>query len=723
MTPSVDRAFTGRAIPTGQEALAPNSARHLTHAVPDKSMKSMVLDMSDLHGTNVWLGEAELVKASPGEVGCHTGLVEWLSKGCYATMLPVDGRDRIHIEWMAQVMKKVILGLLAQEGKRRVGLVWKRCDGEDSDLLGRVSLLSMSTKDSINTLQRTRSNSARMRPRVVVEVANESDVDVVLRAVVDLNKGRIKDDCVVSVVLLDEEECIFSMLNFVVARSRLSFLNLVSLVEEIGMLHQAGKAGDFRLQCAQLTDLNKLASMYLDGNTKIYVISYPQQEDFSFVDAIASVCAGDQTVRTDIQWVDPRDIPEYRTNSLYSKNTDGTPSEGSGRLESPSIEAMRESLKVQTAAEHFSAAAQRAMSRILEEESPTNPKTGMDKSVPRGRMLHFSSLRSPISQQHDQQEGWIPVDRSRDIFSSLHTISDDYNTSTQHIESDDVIESISLQRPTTSTDEYLVPEFVEHPDDEQGNQAQGHSWVYSKTNVKEDVYNNIDRKVNEKLVASIGELQEQLKWSEMQRHQLEAKVEALSAGLDAGWRQANHPSLVKALAEERKSSKHLNSLVMTMKQEKLAQEVELASKDKELCIARARIQYLQSHTDIRKAFELCEHEVEMAQEEARYLRKENAGLAKKLAMLDISNTVQSHCPILPEDEEYDVNGAEGRIIYKLHEKVKSLQGKVSKANMENADMRRALEQAKRDERKHIVTKKVAKDALAKLSKKIHVQCY
>lgn len=727
---SVDRSFSGRTNPFGSVVIRDSSGRHLTHAVPDKSIKSMVLDMAKLNETNVWLGEAELVSPC---VDCYQGLIEWMNKGCYATMLPVDGRDKGHMDWMSEMIKHLMHGLLATKGTRRVGLVWKCCDGEDSDTLGR-SVLSMNDATIPDTTSnRIRSNSARMRPRVVVQLENENDVDVALRAVVDMDRGRIRDDCVISVVLIDEEECIFSMLNVVVARNRLSFLNLASLVEEIGTLHQAGKAGDFRLQCGQLTELNKLAAMYLDGNTKIYVVAYPQQEDFSFVDAIASVCAGDQTVRTDIQWIDPRDVPEYRPLSIQSSgkfsNLKNIPSLSKDYdiFHSPSIETMRQDLRVQTT-EHLSAAAKRAMDRIFDHESPTDPKPERKGLFPERRMLHFPSLRSSVSKEHAQQEEWIPVDRSRDVFSSLRTTGEKYYNSTEQMENDDVIESISLQRPTTSTDEHCIPEFEEHDNDNDNDDDHISERVsaHSEINVKEEIYKNIETKVNGKLLDSIRELQEQLEWSEMQRHQLEAKVEVLSDGLDAGWRQSDHESLIKSLAEERKSVKKMEGLLLSMKQEKLAQEVELASKEKELCLARARVQALQSHSDVGIAFELCEHEVEMAQEEARHLRAENQEMARRVAMMDMANILQSHSPILPENEEYDVNGAEGRIIYKLHEKIKALQGKLSRTEQENADMARALERAKRDERRTIVTKKVAQDALAKLShatKKDHIRCH
>lgn len=700
------------------------SARHPMHAVPDKSMKSMVLDMSDLHGTNVWLGEAELVRPGFG-TECQEGLVEWMSKGCYATVLPLDGRDTMHMEWMTTIVKTVMRGLLSAGGRRRVGLTWKRCDGENSDMLGETSILSLintegDTSIGYKSLNRSRVNSARMRPRVVVGVENEHDVDVALRGVVDLSKGRIREDCVLSLVLVDEEECIFSMLSFVTAQSRLSFLNLVSLVEEIGKLHQTGKAGDFRLQCGQLTELNKLASMYLDGNTKLYVAAYPQQEDFAFVDSIASVCAGDQTVRTDIQWVDPTHVPEYETPSLNFNSSSKSISRLSDTEESLmgslDIGRMKESLQARTS-EHLSAAARSAMKGIFEEESPTNPKSDIKKSFPERRILHFHSGHSPSYQQQRQEGGWIDVDRSRDVFSSLQT--NGHTAGVHTIENDETLESISLQRPTTSAEvEYDIPEFIESDGslkDDHG-MVNNQSWAHSKTSMKADVYRSIDSKVSEKLLESIGELQEQLEWSEMQRHQLEARVEALSNGLCAGWSHSdNREPLIKALSEERKSSRNVESLMLTMKQEKLTQEVEMATKDKQLLIANARIQALQNHSDVRIAYEMCEDELQIAQEEASYLREENAELARKLAMLEMSNLVQSHCPILPEDEDYDVNGAEGRIIYKLHEKIKGLQRKLSKAEVMNADMKRELEHAKREERRTIVTKKVAKDALAKLS--------
>ena len=55
------------------------------HAVPDKSIVDLAIDLSDLEDTNIHLGEAELIRvrpvgASPDSSACITSLVAWLRK-------------------------------------------------------------------------------------------------------------------------------------------------------------------------------------------------------------------------------------------------------------------------------------------------------------------------------------------------------------------------------------------------------------------------------------------------------------------------------------------------------------------------------------------------------------------------------------------------------------------------------------------------------------------
>lgn len=736
MVASADKGFAHRILEDGHTPAA-CAERPITHAVPDKSMKNMVLDLSDLHGTNVWLGESELVKPCAGtdyQLN-QEGLIEWMNRGCNATVLPLDGKDRLHIEWLSETIRHTMRGLQDTDGKRRLGLAWKWCDGEDSDQLASLDAyiphMSGNTYDSVDRTAKEaffkhRRNSRTAMPHAVAWLKSVNDVDVVLKAVVDTDKMRIRDDCVISLVLCDSFECTFSMLHFVFAQSRVSFLNLVSLVEEIGQLHRIGRAGDFRMQCGQLTDLNKLASIYLDGNTKLYVMAYPEQDDFSYVDDIVSVCARDQTVRMDIVWIDPSDLPTYENSSFNSDNEIplGLSDAETNLRDSPSIVSIRESLKARTS-EHLSAAARRAMNRVLEEESPTNPKSEAQKTFPERRMLQFPSIQSPLPQYHEgnrkEQERWIQVDRSRDVFSSLRTIRDETRTNSL-VERNDDIESVSLKRPTESADEHDIPEFVESEETSEHTGINELTGVDSQTSVKETVYKDIEAKVNEKLLLSMKDLQQRFECSEMRRHELEALVKSLQHGLSPSLHQVDHESLIKALSEQMKFSKNLENVMSTMKQEKLAQEVEIATKNKELVLARARIEALQRQSDAHVAYEMCEHEVRILQDEVHHLRAENIALMKKVATLEVSDMLQSNCPILPEDEDYDVNGAEGRIIYRLNEKIKALHARLSRNELENADLRKALEQAKRDERKTIVTKKVAQDALAKLShvtKKAH----
>ena len=90
------------------------------------------------------------------------------------------------------------------------------------------------------------------------------------------------------------------------------------------------------------------------------------------------------------------------------------------------------------------------------------------------------------------------------------------------------------------------------------------------------------------------------------------------------------------------------------------------------------------------------------------LRVENASLAQKLATLEVSNimAMNGHPAILPEDEDYDVDGAEARIIYKLHEKLKTTQRRVKRLESEKEDLVVKLQDAQRRDRVATVTKNV-----------------
>ena len=287
------------------------------HAVPDQSIVNLALDLSDLEGTNIHLGEATVVAPDSAPSTAAASLVAWLRKGCHATMMPLDGRDRDQMAWLRDVLAGVVGGLNAPSAAgaaARVGLIWRRIDGLDVDLLeeykremepswvGRKDSWMSQTSQTSQMSARGRPDSGRIKPRTIVSVRDEGELDAVLSECV---LGQtIKQDCVVSIVFHDEESCLFSMLHVAVAGTRLSFLNLASLVEEIGQLHAAGRAGDFRLKSSEMTDLNALASHYVRGDARLFVVEYKAREDLSYVGGIVSVCASSQTVWTDLVWLD-----------------------------------------------------------------------------------------------------------------------------------------------------------------------------------------------------------------------------------------------------------------------------------------------------------------------------------------------------------------------------------------------------------------------------------
>ena len=78
--------------------------------------------------------------------------------------------------------------------------------------------------------------------------------------------------------------------------------------------------------------------------------------------------------------------------------------------------------------------------------------------------------------------------------------------------------------------------------------------------------------------------------------------------------------------------------------------------------------------------------------------------------------LHNHSPILPEDEDYDIDGAEGRIIYQLHDKIKSLLQKVSRLEKEKENLIQSNHDLMKERRIAEVNKKVAQKALVKVAK-------
>ena len=795
------------------------------HAVPDQSIVNLALDLSDLEGTNIHLGEATLVAPDSDPSTAAASLVTWLRKGCHATVMPLDGRDRGQMAWLRGVLAGVVGGLNAPSaaGAARVGLIWRRIDGLDVDLLeeykremepswvGRKDSWMSQMSQTSQMSARGRPDSGRIKPRTIVSVRDEGELDAVLSECV---LGQtIKQDCVMSIVFHDEESCLFSMLHVAVAGTRLSFLNLASLVEEIGQLHAAGRAGDFRLKSSEMTDLNALASHYVRGDARLFVIEYKAREDLSYVGAIVSVCASSQTVWTDLVWLDanivrraasvmswealgggdggdggddesgrdPEDVGddddevsfyEVGTNieermaeasfggldSVYRGDDDDDEENDRNDLascfRSPSIASIRQSLQERVARE-MSTAAKRAASKI-EVDSPTeggamSGATGLSGKSYTERRLLFPSLQqshtgadgagggqcgtaaaaaAAIPRPAAGNQGATSLDQtSRDFFSSLRTID------VEHRFQDPNVDSISLQRPTTTGD---VHEFASESDG--GGRGGGGMWSSSPsegataantaaltrtttTTTKEEtaaaygsVFENIEARIHERFDARLRDLTERLEISEMRRIELQSLYDVLKDGPSAGWDFSDHQSIIKSLQEEVKRCKSLEAAMSSMEQARLEVDVEIDAKDREIGLLRARIHALESESDVSTAYKLCEEALSSAREECRVLRQENADLVGKLTAVEVSSLMAANgaSAILPEDEDYDVD-AEARIIYKLHEKLKLATRRSKRLEAENSDLRSKLHEGQRAERVAIVTRNVCD----KLKKKVN----
>ena len=774
-----DHAVGERWLAGGTEVEQHSIPRWCTHVVPDQSIIELADDLSDLKETNIWIGDAEVVggTSSDGRGLDTVRVASWMRRGCHATVLPLDGRDGDHMDWLVESIKGVVGQLVKGDGPEtscnsvRVGLVWKRTDGQDSDRIdfdgGRNRFGSDEGSATADSSRVSRRDSGRIKPKVVVHVGQGGDVegvwtsnvDRVMQFLVDGRRKRVREDCVVSVVLYDESECIFAMTNFIIAKTRISFMHLVGLVEEIGQLHAQGVSGNFALKAAQLTPLNVVASPYITGDAKIYVMSYPNGQDLEYVSKIVTVCASSQTLRTDMVWVGADAVPCTTTGDDEGRCGDCAGSwvtvvnrvdesrDMSSLLHSPSISMMRESLKLQ-ASQQLSAAAKSAIRRVTKEGSPTYdmPMTAdaenFRRSLPEKRMLNFSSLRSSLGKVDGEQvtrqddiiekeqalktATWMPTKNfmsqnlnlraSRDVFSSIPQ---------------DNIDSISLHRPTTEVDE--IPEFVEsgplaseemeecsavHQSKEGPETSIPHPSHDSlnSSRIVDEVQQSIEVRVNDRLLETVKELEQKLQWSEMQRLEMRSTIDALREGPVSNLDYTNHDSIIAALREERKSTKQLEHAAEVTQQSMLSLHVEMSSKDKEIALLQARINALENDSDISSSYQMCEDALERAQAQAQHLRLENAELMKQLAMLQVSEMVHSHSPILPEDEDYDVDGAEGRIIYQLHDKIKSLLQKVSRLEKEKENLIQSNHDLKKETRIAEVNKKVAQKALAKVSK-------
>ena len=778
------------------------------HAVPDKSIVDLAIDLSDLEDTNIHLGEAELIHHRPVGGGapdlsaCISSLVTWLRKGCHATMVPLDGQDIGQMAWLRDLLLGVVRGLREgsdlKVGPRtgvKTGLVWKRVDGLDTDLLEDLRKefepVYASRKDSwasqasqMGELMsaRGRPDSARIKPRTIVSVEDSDDLDAVLASCLSYASGRvgqIHEDCVLSLVFHDEDNYLFSMLHVVVARTQVSFLHLASLVEEIGQLHAAGQAGDFRLKSAEATDLNALACNYVRGDAKLFVVAYPQCEEYSYVAKIISLCASSQTVWTDLVWLDAdfvrraagvlswearggrRGAEEEDSDNevtVYEVDTSREPSLGVGYgtaegdslascFASPSIETIRQSLQ-ERAARELSTAARRAVSGMDEEESPTGaspgiPARGFENAVDgtgtagvspisgkslTGRRLLFPSLRqsangipSGHSALDDARNGPIVgsdasnVSVERDVFSSLRTI--DIQGEGTRGDTERASVSITLERPAASTQGVDIdgPRAVlEEREELGGTSLRSDSIPLVAT---KEVFRNIEAKINDRFGAKIRDLQERLEVSEMRRIQLQSSYDVLKDGPAAGWDLSDHQSLIKSLQEEVKRSNALEVAMSSMKQDQLERDVEMDAKDKAIGLLRARILALESESDASTAYELCEKALETSLEENRVLRRENADTHGRLAAMEVSRLMAaSGAPsILPEDENYDVDGAEARIIYKLHDKLKLAARRAKRLQAEKEELRAMLQAGQRADRVAIVTKQVCEKLKLKVN--------
>lgn len=789
------------------------------HAVPDKSIVDLAIDLSDLEDTNIHLGEAELIRfrpvegAPPNPTACISSVVAWLRKGCHATMAPLDGQDTTQMAWLRDVLAGVVRGLHKgsnpKEGRGarvKTGLVWKRVDGLDTDLLeeARKELdpAYASRKDSwasqaSQMSARGRPESARIKPRTIVSVGNAGELDAVLASCLVCTSGRvgqIREDCVMSLVFHDEDNYLFSMLHVVVAGTQLSFLHLASLLEEIGQLHEAGQAGDFRLKSAEATGLNALACNYVRGDAKLLVVAYPQCEEYSFVSKIVSLCASSQTVWTDLVWLDVGFLRqasgvlswearrEHRGAqeedgddgvTVYEVDTTQEPSLGgfenaeedslASCFASPSIESIRQSLQ-EGAARELSTAARRAVARMDEDESPTGASPGIPVWGPAnvvdtsgtaevspsggkpltGRRLLFPSLRhssNGISTSraaredvrnvsgvdnsgHEGGNGFI--ENSRDVFSSLRTIDIQGMHTGEEGEHPSV--SITLERPATITHgvdvegalaapEELQAKGKECPEGIPGRDGAAPSTDSLPLIVTREVFSSIEAKINNRFAAKMKDLQERLEVSEMRRIELQSSYDVLKEGPSAGWDFSDHQSLIKSLQEEVKRSNALEVSTSSLKQEQLERDVEIEAKDKAIGLLRARILALESESDVSSAYELCEKALETSQEENRALRQENADLHGRLAATEVSGLMAANGvpSILPEDDNYDVDGAEARIIYKLHDKLKLASRRARRLEAEKEELRAKLQAGQRAERVAIVTKQVCEKLKLKVN--------
>lgn len=768
-----------------------------THAVPDKSIIDLAYDLSHLDDTNIWPSQAEMI-VPEGEVMdefVQKSILDWMDHGCHASIVPLDGRDGDQMEWMVSMIQSVARRMMARKvkkvtrvgpgsrqsasGELKVGIVWKRADGQDSDvMIGRSRNSSGSSSGtSTHELQ-------NVWPRAVVQVGssvsgggNEDDerrasesIDHVMQFLIDTKRKRIREDSVISLLMYDEGDCVFAMLHFIVARTRTSFTNMVSLIEEIGALHSRKKAGDYILKSAQYSSLNMIAAPIVGGNSKLFIAPYSTNDgdDMAFVSNILSVCSSSQTLRTDIVWCDAySSVPLIPTTGSPQQQSAHTPAsdwisvdvdgqretttksfQTASFLHSPSIESMKESLKLRTS-QTLNEAAKSAMKQMAKEESPTltarlgNEHAGTD--VHEKRTLEFPSLRSSWNSNGDVQGLRHPLGRSlfggsfrkapwkptrefsphlvsRDVFSNLPSAQDGPQESNP---------SFSLNNASTQggCEDDGVPEFVESeylvqsvtPSEASDGHADSPCSREEKEeepescNVRDEVRAEIERHVNEKLLETIQELERKLEWSEIQRFQLEYSNQSSEDVIVPHVECQDAASMLKALREERKSSKKMEQEVASAKHDKLALEVEIASKDKEISLLRARVHSLENQSDLSVAFQLCEDALESAQEEARRLRCENTQLSQQLMTLEVSNMLTSYAPILPHDEDYDVDSAEGRIIYELSEKVKSMQQQLAEVEQQKEDAVQQLEQCQRQVRSAHVNKKVANEALRRAS--------
>ncbi len=203
----------------------------------------------------------------------------------------------------------------------------------------------------------------------------------------------------------------------------------------------------------------------------------------------------------------------------------------------------------------------------------------------------------------------------------------------------------------------------------------------------------------------------------MRRIQLQSSYDVLKEGPSAGWDFSDHQSLIKSLQEEVKRSNALEVAMSSVRQEQLERDVEMEAKDKAIGLLRARVIALESESDVSVAYELCEKALQASLEENRALRQENADLHGRLAAKEVSSLMAANGvpSILPEDENYDVDGAEARIIYKLHDKLKLAARRAKRLEAEKEELHTKLQAGKRAERVAVVTKQVCEKLKIKVN--------